>query len=201
MRTIEPESFEVFSLDELSEDAQERAVEAIAAKLGGDWWDSDDNDDISNVIVYALAEKLGAPGWDFYGVGDFPGISGVKLEEWDDRGRIGVRGGLDRENAPALPWADGVVEARLTPVGFGRTEVDIHVDEDELDPEQERDLTVVRAECQERAAVVAQAIEEALSEALSAGHREIEYKTSEQYAREHIEANGLEFLADGSLYG
>lgn len=197
MRTIKPEAFEVFALDELEPDAKEKAVETVAGKLGGDWWDQDDIDDIGNAIVWSLANKLGTPGHEKYGDADFPGIPGVKLTEWDaDRGKIVVRGTLTRENAPSLPWTEGLTEVRLENPGLWQgtyTMVDTAM----------HPLTLGRAE---RAELVQQqetmheAVEQALHAALADGRREMEYKTSTGYAREWIEANGLEFYADGRLY-
>jgi hypothetical protein len=59
---------------------------------------------------------------------------------------------------------------------------------------------VVRAECLEQAGAVRAALEEAISAAISAGRAEMEYKGGEVYAKEWIEANEAEFLADGTLY-
>jgi hypothetical protein len=201
MRTVTPEEFAVYKLDELEPDARQRAIEGVAGKLGGDWWDSADTDDISDVIRWTLAEKFGTPGYDQYGVGDFPGIPGVTLAEWDlERSEhLGLTGVLDRENAPALPWAAGVEDVVLSSARYG-TDIDVRWDEDALDPDQERDLTVVRAECLEQAGAVRAAVETAISEAISAGRAEMEYKTSAEYAKQWIEANETEFLADGTLY-
>lgn len=43
--------------------------------------------------------------------------------------------------------------------------------------------------------------EAALREALSAGHREYEYLTGEEYALEWAECNEVEFCEDGAIYG
>lgn len=203
MREIKPESFTVYTLDELSPSAREKAISAIAEKLGGAWWDSADIDDISDMIRYTLANAFGVPGHDNYGEADFPGIPGVELDGWDlDRGgSVALRGTLTRENAPRLPWADGIVEVRLTTVRSGNyTSVDIETDEDELDPANELDLTVARERCGELADAMEEAIENAMHAALKSGREEMEYRTSVEYAEQEILANEREFLADGTPY-
>jgi hypothetical protein len=201
MREIKPDAFMVYHLDELEPAAREKAIEDMAARLGGEWWDQDDNDDIRDVMVYMLAGQLRSPGWDKYGAGDFPGINGVTMASWDlDRGQsLGLRGVLTRENAPALPWAAGVTQVELS-TNWGGTTIDVEWDEDALDPDQQQDLTVVREQCQQQAVRVEEAVEAAIEAALAAGIKEAEYKGSAEYAEEHIEANGHEFLADGTLW-
>jgi hypothetical protein len=101
--------------DELSEAAQRKAVETVAGKLGGDWWDQADTDDIGATIQYQLAEVLKSPGWDTVGEGDFPGIDGVTVQGWDlDRGDyVSVGGALTRKNAPGLAWPDHAEHVEL----------------------------------------------------------------------------------------
>src|SRR5215207_1798093 len=195
MRKITPDEFEVYTLDELEPRAREKAIEGIAAKLGGDWWDYDDIDNVSETIVYALATALGTPGREKWGEGDFPGIPGVKLEGWDlDRNdNLELRGTLDRENASALPWDDGVTDVVLTPTRWNGTEIEVRWDEGDRDPDQERDLTVVREECKELADKVEEAVEDALHRAKQAGREQMEYISSEEAAIEYIERNEREF--------
>lgn len=202
MRTIKTEDFDVYHLDELEPEARERAVEAIADKLASDWWDESDIDDISNVIVYALANEFGTPGHGEHGVADFPGIPGVGLDGWDlDRGSyVALRGTLTRENAPRLPWEDGIVEVTLT-AGRGYTWVDVEIDEDEVDlmnlpdlpDNRRRRVGYIEIEMEE-------AVRNALHAALKSGRTEMEYKTGEENAVSMIEASGYEFEADGTPY-
>jgi hypothetical protein len=153
------------------------------------------------VIRYTLANEFGTPGHGDYGVGDFPGIDGVTLDGWDlDRGGyLSLSGALTRENAPRLPWTDGVVEIRLR-ARHEYTSIDVETDENDVDPHQERDLTVVREECRGLANAMERAVEYAVHAALKAGRAEVEYKTSAEYAESEIEANEREFLADGTPY-
>src|SRR3954469_2995004 len=99
-----------YTFAELTDSAQAKAVEAVAEKLGGDWFDESDNDTIREDIVWELGRTLKAPGWDIEGAGDFRGIAGVTLDGWDlgQGDHLALKGTLDRDNAPALPWADGV---------------------------------------------------------------------------------------------
>lgn len=192
-RTI-TETRTVFKFEELDERAQQRALDTIAGKLVGDWWDQHDNDDIAATMVYTFAEKLRAPGCDKYGVGDFPGIAGVKLEEWDlDRGQtIKFKGHLDRDNAPGLPWAEGIEAVVLTAY---RWENNLHVETDWEVPETDEEATRVSALVE----AMRDAVEDALHTAWRAGRDEMEYKGGEEYARDWVEANEPEFDEDGDL--
>jgi hypothetical protein len=203
MRRITPDEFNVYTLDELEPDARQRAIETIAEKLGGDWWDQHDIDNVNEAIAYALATALGTPGRENWGEADFPGIDGVKLGGWNlDRGSyLTLRGTLTRENAPALPWADGIIEVNLTN-GYGRDEtgIDVETDEDDLDPDNELDLTVVREQCRALADAMETAVEDAMHAAMKVGREQMEYISSAEAAVEHIEANEREFYEDGTLY-
>lgn len=187
MREITPDPFKVFTLDELEPAARKRAIETVAEKLGGDWWDESNNESISDTIVYALAEAFKTPGWDTFGAGDFPGIPGVKLDGWDlDRGdSLTLSGTLTRENAPALPWDDTVEEVHLAATRWNGTSVGVVTVDDRTDVD-------VRA--------IDEAVRDAIEAAKRAGREEMAYMSSEEYATEEIEANGREFYADGSLY-
>lgn len=112
-----------YKYEELSDDAKQTAVETIAGKLAGDWWDENDIERVSETILYKLAEIFRSPGWDTFGAGDFPGITGVTLDGWDlERGaHVLVRGHLDRDNAPGLPWTDSVGGVTLTSHNYGTT--------------------------------------------------------------------------------
>ena len=190
MREINPDSFTVYSLDELEPDARRKAIEGIAELLGGDWWDSSDIDDISDVIRYTLANKFGTPDHGKYGVGDFPGIDGVTLESWDlDRGSyVGLRGTLTRENAPALPWDDDIDSVSLT-AGRDYTSISVEfIDDAELTSD---DAQIVSD-------AMEQAVRDAMHEALRDGRAEMEYKTGEEWAEQV--ASDREFHADGTLY-
>lgn len=231
-----------YTFDELSDEAKLKAVENIAEKLGGDWWDEDDNDAVREVMHFTLAEKLKSPDWDKFGPGDFPGIHGVSIEGF----RVGwgpyvqVAGELDRDNAPGLPWhahAEAVeltaphnaevtgvevkqVEAlsfdcthcgQTAEVTYGyegtayvshvRTENGLVFPDEETDADHDAwlleglptyDTGALRK--------VKEAVEAALSAALTAGEKEAEYIGSPERAREHIEASEPDFNEDGSLF-
>ena len=190
MRTITADDFDVYTLDELEPEARRRAIGEVAEKLGSTWWDSNDNDDISDVMRYTLANQFGTPGHGDFGVGDFPGITGVTLQSWDlDRGNyIGLTGVLTRQNAPALPWTDGIEQVALRE-GNEYTSIDVEFDDTLAEP----DMELVNDQMTE-------AITDAMHEALRDGRAEMEYKTGEEYAAGFIEGNGLEFLEDGTQY-
>jgi hypothetical protein len=181
-----------FKFAELSEDAQSAAVEAVAGRLSGEWWDNDE--EIGDTIRYKLAEVFQSPGWDKFGEGDFPGIELVKLEGWDlGRGDyLILRGRLDRVNAPGLPWSDAVGDVFLEPNHYagGSTNVGVEEGDEEL-PED-----VQRQAC----AAMTEAVTDAFHAALVAGREAMRYIGSEENAREHIEVNELDFNEDGSLF-
>lgn len=119
-----------YKFAELGEAAQAKAVEIIAEKLGGDWWDQNNTDTVGEAIRYEFAAKLGLPDAVEYGPGDFPGIPGITLDSWDvDRGSIGFSGQLTRENAPALNWPTAVESVRLNDTRWNGTTVDIELRE------------------------------------------------------------------------
>lgn len=188
MREITPEPFKVFTFAELDESAQRTALENVADSLSSTWGDSFDIESITETITYALAEALGTPGWDTFGEGDFPGIPNVEVTGWDmDRGSYMVlKGELTRENAPELPWRDGMEYVSLSD---GRDFTRVFV---EYEPGEDDYTGVVRA--------MRGAVDDAIDKAWRAGRDAREHIGSEENAREHIEANEPEFYADGSLY-
>lgn len=195
----------VYDFDELTDDAKTRAIEVIRQRLN-DGWDSADNDDIRDVITATLAEKLGTPGVQDYGVSDFPGIDTVTIDGFSlDRSQIlAVSGYLTRDNAPKLPWRDGISQVILRS-GFQDRSTRVEVELQEVDctcPEDADALEHVDS-CPVPKPVegedeIEQAVRDALSEAWLAGEKEGEYKTGEEYAREV--ADGHQFTEDGELY-
>src|SRR5262245_30068924 len=148
----------IYTYDELSDEAKQRAVEQVAEKMAGPWWDSHDTEAVGEAILYTLAEKLGSPGWDTYGAGDFPGIDRVSIEGWDvDRGwSIEWRGVFTRTNAPDLPWVDGIEDVYR----HGHHDYGMSYESEDSDPSGTgRDA-------------IKQALSEAIHDALKAGRDE-----------------------------
>lgn len=181
-RTIELGTITVYPYAELDESAQDNARENWRARIAAGW-DSSDIEDVSNVIVYALAEKLRSPEWDTYGPGDFPGIDRVKLTGWDiDRGQyVELDGSLTRDNAPALPWVDGLESVTLERRGLWLVLADDEPSEDALQ-------------------VMRDALTDAIDAAWRAGRDEYEYRFSDEYVLGEIEANEAEFTSEGEIY-
>lgn len=100
--------------DQLSPTARRRAALTVQDRLGGVWWDEDDEADVRDAMILALAEKLGTPDY-LDGSGEVHGIPGVSIDEWlfDEPSSIWVNGSLTRENAPSLPWPDGIASITL----------------------------------------------------------------------------------------
>jgi hypothetical protein len=180
----------VYKFDELDDSAQAKAVEQIRDKLAADWWDSSDNDQVTEEIVYTIAEQLKTPGWDTYGPGDFPGIPHLTIKGWDlERGEyVSVQGRLNAENAPALPWSIAT-HASLTRYRHGGQ---VEWFEDDSSWPLVADMEEVQA--------LQQAWENVLHAAIKAGRDAIEYKTSEEYARDWLAGNdNQEFDEEGNI--
>lgn len=200
----------VYKLDELSPDVQTKAVEAVQAMLHKTWDDAD-NDQVRETIVWELAAKLHAPGYDTYGPGDFPGIDGVTIDGWslDRTQSLAVSGRLDRVNAPALPWVDGIECIELSSRRSASTMVN-PVDADagctcsadwtEHDPDNADCASLAAGPTDAQRDTLAQAVYNAVSAAWSAGEKEAEYMTGEERAREYATGNDREFTEDGELY-
>lgn len=173
----------LYTFGELTQQAQQKAVEDVRDKLNSDWWDEHSNQQLRETIVYCLADWLRSPGYDKYGEGDFPGIDGVELIGWDlERGEsLEFKGKLDRDNAPFLPWIDGLHTVQL---GEDGTHSSVYVEADE-----DIDTTLMR-----------DAVDNAISAAWHAGRRQMDYMESEEHARDYIEGTEPEFTVDGNLY-
>jgi hypothetical protein len=178
----------VYKFDELNAAAQADAIDKIRDSLSAGW-DSHDNDDIREVMVYMLAEKFQAPGWDTYGPGDFPGIDRVTMDGFDmDRyDSLALSGTVDRDNAPALPWVDGIDSVEMTSHRSDATMISVRDDDDAAVPATDDQRNAME-----------QSIRDAISAAWQAGEKECEYKTGEEWAREL--AADREFLANGEPF-
>jgi hypothetical protein len=179
----------VYSFDELSEPAQDKAVEQVREKFAGPWWDSGDIDDVAAEIHLALAEELGSPGAAESGAADFDGIDGITLEAWDtDHLTVAFRGILHRDNAPNLPWAEGIEDVHLAGIGHRRTT--------EIDPRNYDDVEATEHEHE----TMINAIKDLLYVAIMAGRVEVERKTGDEAAREWCQDNeNQEYEEDGTL--
>jgi hypothetical protein len=186
-----PQKHEYFTykFEELSEEAQANALENVALKMTGDWWDSADTEDIEDLIVYTLAATFKTPGWDTYGVSDFPGIPNVTVQAWDcDRAQsLELRGTLDKTNAPALPWVGDLTSVELRNPDMWR-HVQAIVNDDEEAESSEADARTLE-----------EAVKDAMNEAIAAGTKEIEYKGSQEYAKDWVEGNEPDFYKNGEL--
>lgn len=182
---IETTSRTLYTLDELSATAQERAIENIGSRLCSDWFDPDP---IAEVIVYGIADALHAPGWDTFGSGDFPGVDGFTVTEWDvDRRSIRCRGVLYRHNAPALPWVDGIDHVEVGTRDYGYTHVVTDWDDEVAEPTEEQ-VDAMR-----------DAVEEAMERGIDWGVNEYEAMASEENVREMIYVHEYEFTEEGDL--
>lgn len=184
----------VYTFAELSDAAKEKAIETIREKLGGEWWDSHDIEDIGDVILHSLAQELGTPNAEQFGCGDYPGIPAVTVIGWDAEGggSLVLDGYLDRDNAPKLPWTPGILGIALTSRRSDHSS--IHVECTDL--EDDGFLPASQVECD----VIEQATRNVISAALKAGQDEVEYKTGEEYAKDWVENNDHhEYSQDGTL--
>lgn len=174
-----------YGFDELSESAQERAIDAMREKLSGPWWGSEDNDSLGEAMLYAYGQALGTPMLDS---GDPDFGSDFSLHGWDiGRGeRFDVEGTLTRTNAPLLPWVDAIDSVRLNHRGVTAPLIDVRSAEG-LEEQEEHDDMV-------------DAIQDAAHHAIVAGRDELEYRNSDEYVREMIAANEWQFTESGDFY-
>lgn len=186
MREITPAAFKVYTFEELSEAAQKKAVAEISEKLNGAWWDDSDLERLRETMRFAFARELQAPGSENFGPGDYPGIDGVELGEWDlERGQsIEFKGRLTRENAPALPWVDGIPSVLLGDRNYGMVYVEI----------------ADQAVSQDLEDALDRAVRDAMQAAWKDGRAEMDYMEGDEYAEGWIEGNLPEFYEDGTYY-
>jgi hypothetical protein len=179
-------SVTVYKYDELADAAKAKAVEQVQ-EMFVRTWDSHDVERINETLVYAFAEKLRAPGWDTYSVSDYPGIDGIALLGWDlERGEsVEFQGTLNRENAPALPWVDGIESVVLRHPDYWRPV--------QVETDSEADLSSVIK-------IMAAAVDTAIRATWEVGRAEMDYLEGDEYAKEWIEGNEPEFHKDGTLY-
>lgn len=209
MRTIVT-SVTVYTYDELSDDVKDKAVSHIRDLLNGEWWDDNDRQDITSTMMSALADKFGTPGREEYGIDDYPGVPGIRIDGWDlDQAEtLLVVGQLTRENAPSLPWVDGIesvgLEARRDHVVYSveDTEADCTCPDTSVISAHE-DTCATRTSnpaTDEQRRALQDATRDAVRAAWQCGYDEMEHKTSEDYARDWVENSEREYTEDGRLY-
>jgi hypothetical protein len=193
----------VYLFDELSEGAQQKALDNVRERLSSSW-DSGDVEDVWETIRLSLAKRFGSPHWE-----DGAAVPDLAEDGFDlDRGSyVAVSGTLTRDTAPALPWVDTIDSVHLsgrrtdyTAIEVSERDADCTCGADwceECDPTCAR-LTERLSDADREAMV--DAVRDALAEALTDARAEYEYQTGEERARDHIEANELEFTEDGGIY-
>ncbi len=188
-RIITPAPFTVYTPAELPAEIRDRAIENVRDLLSNSW-DEADTEAVAAEIIAALGTALGTPG---AGRDELTAVPGVKLDGWDVETRhesVLLTGTLTRENAPNLPWVDGLTSADL---------------------EAHRDFTRVWVNTENRgmyfhtqmdgpSTTMTTAVQDAIRTAGKAGHEEMEYKTSTEYATDYATDAEYEFHADGSIY-
>ena len=188
---VETTTRELFTLDELGDTARQDAIEAMASRVY-QWTEASD---LASTIVFEIAHALQTPGRDDYGPGDFPGIDGLELWEWDvERLDITARGSLTLESAPALPW--GMLESYRLGGGHDYAAA-YYTDKDGYWIEVAEFLDEDDAAIPLAFNILEQAIREALHDGIVAARDELEYRCSEAAIIEDCEANEQEFTVDG----
>ena len=182
----------LYSYYELSEEAQERAIEdrrSLVART----FDTDEQEMVGDAIRYVLATRLETPGWD---VGEVPEIPGLKIVAWDiERFQMKLDGTLTRDNAPALPWPADCWGARLG--ATNRTWTDLWLRDEETGERTEWMADYDREDVE----AFKEALADAIHLALVAGRDEYEYLTGVELAQEWCEDAGEVFTEDGELDG
>ncbi|GAA3751196.1 hypothetical protein [Micromonospora maritima] len=206
-RTITKE-WTVYTFEELTEEAQAKAVEKLRERRAS-YFDEHDRETIGQDIVYTLAEKFRSPGWDTFGAGDFPGIDRVQIDGWsiDYPLYVEASGALDRENAPALPWVDEIERVDLeagrhyTRISVVEADPECTCTSDPYAPHDEGCPTLTAPRLSEDAeGAMEQAVRDALHDAAKAGEAEWEYMTGEERARDEAVDMELEFEEDGTPF-
>lgn len=185
----------VYTFAELSDAAKEKAIECIREKLGGDWWDSFDTEDIGKIILHTLAYEIGEPKAADHGCDDYPGIPDIKVTGWDVErgGSLALDGYLDRDNAPKLPWTPGILSVHLNSRRSDYSTLSVECTDLEEHGVAGASPAEIRA--------MEEAILTIIGAAIKAGRDEMEYKSSEEYAKEWVENNDhYEYNEDGTLY-
>lgn len=195
MRTIVTETtvYDVHELREHHPDGFERAHDRFAE----DYWRSGlGHEEVPEVLTYGIAGGFKTPGWDTYGQGDFPGIPGISIDEWDmEYGReyLRLEGTLCREDAPGLPWPEDCDRAR-----FGRANRDWTGSHRELLLEDSYPEWIADEEREDVQAFWAR-LDEIIADALLDARKEVEYRQSEESFLEDALCNDWEFDEDGIL--
>lgn len=195
---VEHKIIEWFTLAELKaredRNAYDKARDTLDVTL---WNDGVHTEGVAESIRYAFGGAVKAPGWDTFGEGDFPGVQGVELHGWDlERGSfVEFVGTLTRENAPGLPWHGWLEEVLLTGTRWGTS---IRVDPSMDAPYIGWD-TVAPPELKDVVDAMQSAVRDALNDALSAGQKQAEWYSSEEYIDETAQANGYEFDTNGDM--
>ena len=168
-----------YSFSELSEDAQEKAIDKHAQFLN----EVMDSDEIAEVMNWKLAELAGYPN-----INDMEECP-LKVYDWDisysQGSHVGIKGGATREECPNLAWPEGSISVSLSYHNYYRQQVTLYdMEGEELDDVSEDFKDSIYSLSQDL---------------MRAGYTEIEYQTSRESVIESIEANGYDFHENGDI--
>jgi hypothetical protein len=201
---VETKQVTYYTLAELKEhhpNGYERAMDALRSIL----WEDSQRESVSDDIAYEFARRVGEPTVDRYGEGDYPGVPGVGLKGWDlERGSyVAFAGTLEREHCPGLPWDEtGWLDVVRLTAGQHGTGIEVVSSEEDDVPYigwHERTFTEDQQRLFDMRQAMADAVQDALSEALASGQRAAEAMSGEEYLLETAEANEWEFDAHGVM--
>ena len=168
-----------YSFSELSEDAQEKAIDTHAQFLN----EVMDSDEIAEVMNWKLADSVGYTDMD--NVNECP----LKVYDWDlgysQGSHVGIKGEATREQCPNLAWINGVGSVSLSYHHYYGQQVTLYdIEGEELDDVNEDFKDSIYSLSQDL---------------MRAGYAEIEYQTSRESVIESIEANGCDFHENGDI--
>lgn len=171
----------LYLIHELDDAAQSRALDAMRA---ANWSEDIITEDIPETILWSLGNTFD-PG------SDRTEPKGVDLDGWDlDRGQyVALSGRIYAEDAPGLPWVEGIESVGLTSGRYG-TSIDVEVtfdEEGEEVPSSDDIGTMIGA------------VEDAISKAWGEASRQFEYLYGDEYLMESASINEVEFTERGDL--
>jgi hypothetical protein len=184
----------IYTFAELTGTARQNATDAIIEALADDRYEA-----ARETVLWALAERLKTPGWDEYGPGDFPGIGGLDLVDWDiDRGYyVALSGEFNEDNAPGLPWPRLISRVQVSARRSGTSYDEFSYDEDYADAQGLASHAWIEAR-DKATEQIESAIDEAITYALSVASKEYDHQLSDEYIAEVADGNEWEFLEDGT---
>ena len=165
-----------YSFNELSEEAQEKAIEKHTEFLN----EIMDCDELAEVMNWKLATLTGQTDEE---------DRLFQVDDWDlgysQGSHVGIKGEATRAQCPSLAWPEGADSVSLSYHHYYGQQGTLYDAEGEEMDDVDKNFS--------------DSIYSLAQDLMSAGYKEIEYQTSEEVVKESILANEYDFHDDGSL--